>query len=168
MPFYEHVFLARQDVSSQQVEALVEQFKGVIANGGGTVGKVEAWGLKSTSYRIKKNRKAHYTLMNIDAPPAAIAEMERQMSLNEDVIRYLTLKVEKHETELSAMMQKRDRDRDDRPGGGFGGRGGFGGGGFGGGGFRGGGGFGGGRDRDRGPRRDGPSPDAGQAEGSAE
>ncbi len=169
MPLYEHIFLARQDVSSQQVEALVEQFKGVITNGGGTIGKVEAWGLKSTSYRIKKNRKAHYTLMNIDAPPAAVAEMERQMGLNEDVIRYLTLKVDAHETELSAMMQKRDRnDRDDRPGG-FGGRGGFGGGGFRGGGGFGGGGFGGGRDRDRdrGPRRDGPS-DTPQAEGSAE
>jgi small subunit ribosomal protein S6 len=164
MPLYEHVFLARQDVSSQQVEALVEQFKNVITNGGGTIGKIEAWGLKSTSYRIKKNRKAHYTLMNIDAPPAAIAEMERQMSLNEDVIRYLTLKVDKHETEPSAMMQKRDRDRDrdERPGGGFGGRGAFGGGGFGGGGFRG----GRDRDRDRGPRRD--DGDAPQAEGSAE
>jgi len=168
MSLYEHIFLARQDVSSQQVEALVEQFKGVITNGGGTVGKVEAWGLKSTSYRIKKNRKAHYTLMNIDAPPAAVAEMERQMGLNEDVLRYLTLKVDKHETEPSAMLQKRDRDRDDRPGGGFGGRGGFGGGGFGGRGGFGGGGFRGGRDgdRDRGPRRDEGAPP--QAEGSAE
>ena len=130
MPLYEHIFLARQDVSSQQVEALVEQFKGVITNGGGTIGKVEAWGLKSTSYRIKKNRKAHYTLMNIDAPPAAVAEMERQMGLNEDVIRYLTLKVDAHETESVGDDAKRDRnDRDDRPGG-FGGRGGFGGGGF--------------------------------------
>jgi small subunit ribosomal protein S6 len=151
-------------VSSQQVEALVEQFKNVIAQGGGTVGKVEAWGLKSTSYRIKKNRKAHYTLMNIDAPPAAIAEMERQMGLNEDVIRYITLKVEAHETEPSAMMQKRDRDRDERPGGGFGGRGGFGGGGF-----RGGGGFGGGRDRDRDrPRREEAPTQVAAGEGSSE
>jgi len=145
MPLYEHVFLARQDVSSQQVEALIEQFKNVIAQGGGTVGKVEAWGLKPTSYRIKKNRKAHYTLMNIDAPPAAVAEMERQMGLNEDILRYLTLRVDAHETEPSAMMQKRERsDRDERPGG-------FGRGGFGGGGYR------GGRDRDRPPRREEPA-----------
>lgn len=158
MPLYEHVFLARQDVSSQQVEALVEQFKTVITNGGGTVGKVEAWGLKSTSYRIKKNRKAHYTLMNIDAPPAAVAEMERQMGINEDVIRYLTLKVDAHETEPSAMMQKRDRDdRGDR--GGFGDRGG--------GGFRDRGDRGGDRGgfrRDRGPRRE----DGEQGEGAVE
>ena len=164
MPLYEHVFLARQDVSSQQVEALIEQFKNVIAQGGGSVGKVEAWGLKSTSYRIKKNRKAHYTLINIDAPPAAVAEMERQMSLNEDILRYLTLKVDAHETEPSAMMQKRERsDRDERPGG-FGGRGGFGGGGF-----RGG---GGGRDRDRDrdrpPLRREEAPEPVEAEGSSE
>jgi small subunit ribosomal protein S6 len=108
----------------------------VIAENDGEVGKVEYWGLKSIAFRLRKNRKAHYTLMNITAPPAAIAEMERQMSLNEDVIRYLTLKVDKHETEPSAMMQKRDRDdrrddrRGDRPG------------------------RDGGRDRDRGPRRE--------------
>jgi small subunit ribosomal protein S6 len=156
MPLYEHVFLARQDVSSQQVEALVEQFKNVIAQGGGTVGKVESWGLKSTAYRIKKNRKAHYTLMNIDAPAAAVAEMERQMRINEDVIRFLTLRVDEHETEPSAMMQKRDRDRerDERPGG-FGGRGGFGGG------------FRGGRDRDRPPRRE-EAVEAAEPEGSVE
>ena len=153
MPLYEHVFLARQDMSTQQVEALIEQMKSIISGNGGTVGKVEAWGLKSIAYRIRKNRKAHYTLMNIDAPPAAVAEMERQLGINEDVLRYMTLRVEEHETEPSAMMQKRDRnDRDDR--GDRGGRGGFGGGrGFGGGGF-GGGGFGRDRDRDRPPRRD--------------
>ncbi len=154
MPLYEHIFLARQDMSGQQVEALVDHLKSVIAEKGGSVGKVEAWGLKSISYRIRKNRKAHYTLMNIDAPPAAVAEMERQMGINEDVLRYLTVRVEAHETEPSAMMQKRDRnDRDDRGGRGdrpFG---------------RGGG--GGGRDRDRyrdrPPRRDddGPSSFAG-------
>src|SRR5689334_9831831 len=110
MPLYEHVFLARQDVSSQQVDALVETFKGIIEQNGGTVGKVESWGLKSLTYRIRKNRKAHFTLINLDAPPAAINEMERQMSINEDVIRYLTLRVEAHETEPSAMMQRRDRD----------------------------------------------------------
>ena len=91
MPLYEHVFLARQDVSSQQVEALVEQFKAVIEQNGGKVAKVEPWGLKSLSYRIRKNRKAHFTLMNIDAPPAAVAEMERQQRINEDVLRFLTI-----------------------------------------------------------------------------
>ncbi|HET7717280.1 MAG TPA: 30S ribosomal protein S6 [Bauldia sp.] len=122
MPLYEHVFLARQDVSSQQVEALVEQFKGVIEQGGGKVTKVEPWGLKSLTYRIRKNRKAHFTLMNIDAPPAAVAEMERQESIHEDVLRRLTIKVDELEEGPSAMLQKRDRDdrRDDRPGGGRG------------------------------------------------
>ncbi len=110
MPLYEHIFLARQDVSGPQVEALVEQFKGVIEQGGGSVSKVEPWGLKSLAYRISKNRKAHYTLMNIDAPSAAVAEMERQERLNEDVIRALTIKVEELEEGPSAMMQKRDRD----------------------------------------------------------
>jgi small subunit ribosomal protein S6 len=129
MPLYEHVFLARQDMSGQQVEALVEQFKGIIEQNGGSVPKIEAWGLKSVAYRIKKNRKAHYTLMNIDAPAPAVKELERLESINEDVLRYLTIRVEEHETEPSAMMQKRDRnERDDRRGG-FGDRGGFGGGG---------------------------------------
>jgi small subunit ribosomal protein S6 len=173
MPLYEHVFLSRQDVSGQQVETLTEQFKGIIEAGGGTVPKVEQWGLKSLSFRIKKNRKAHYTLMNIDAPPAAVAEMERQMGLNEDVIRHLTLRVDELETEPSAMMQRRDRgDRDEGRGFGGGGRG-FGGG-FGGGGFGGGGrGFGGGggrdRDRDRGdrpPRREETPPEG--SEGGAQ
>ena len=115
MPLYEHIFLARQDVSGQQVEGLVDQFKSVISDNGGNVGKVESWGLKSLTYRIRKNRKAHFTLMNIDAPPAAIAEMERQQRLNEDVLRSMTIKVEELEEGPSAMMQKRDRD--DRRGG---------------------------------------------------
>jgi small subunit ribosomal protein S6 len=129
MALYEHVFLARQDVSAQQVDALVEQYKGVIESFGGKVGRVENWGLKSLTYRIKKNRKAHYALMDIDAPAAAIHEMERQMRINEDVLRYMTIAVEAHEEGPSAMMQKRDRDdrprRDgDRPDrGGFGDRG---------------------------------------------
>ena len=110
MPLYEHVFLARQDVSSQQVEALVEQFKSVIEQDGGKVAKIESWGLKSLSYRIRKNRKAHFTLLNIDAPPAAVAEMERQMRINEDVLRFLTIRVDELEEGPSAMMQKRDRD----------------------------------------------------------
>ena len=113
MALYEHVFLARQDVSAQQVDALVEQYKGVIESFGGKVGRVENWGLKSLTYRIKKNRKAHYALMDIDAPAAAIHEMERQMRINEDVLRYMTIAVEAHEEGPSAMMQKRDRD--DRP-----------------------------------------------------
>ena len=113
MALYEHVFLARQDVSAQQVDALVEQYKGVIESLGGKVGRIENWGLKSLTYRIKKNRKAHYALMDIDAPAAAIHEMERQMRINEDVLRYMTIAVEAHEEGPSAMMQKRDRD--DRP-----------------------------------------------------
>ena len=113
MALYEHVLLARQDVSAQQVEALVETFKGIIEANGGSVPKVEYWGVKSLGYRIKKNRKAHYALMDIDAPAAAIHEMERQMRINEDVLRYMTIAVEAHEEGPSAMMQKRDRD--DRP-----------------------------------------------------
>ncbi|AYM04965.1 MULTISPECIES: 30S ribosomal protein S6 [Rhizobium/Agrobacterium group] len=113
MALYEHIFLARQDISAQQVDALVEQYKGVIESFGGKVGRVENWGLKSLTYRIKKNRKAHYALMDIDAPAAAIHEVERQMRINEDVLRYMTIAVEAHEEGPSAMMQKRDRD--DRP-----------------------------------------------------
>ncbi|SIP93347.1 SSU ribosomal protein S6P [Rhizobium sp. RU20A] len=114
MALYEHVFLARQDVSAQQVDGLLEQYKGVIEANGGKVGRTENWGLKSLTYRIKKNRKAHYVLMDIDAPAAAVHEMERQMRISEDVLRYMTIAVEKHEEGASAMMQKRDRD--DRPG----------------------------------------------------
>jgi small subunit ribosomal protein S6 len=127
MPHYEHVFLARQDVTSQQVEALTAQYKGVIETGGGSVAKTEYWGVKSLQYRIKKNRKAHFTLMNVTAPPAALAEMERQMSISEDVIRYLTIKVDALEEGPSAMLRKSERDerRDDERGFGFGaGRGG--------------------------------------------
>lgn len=110
MAFYEHVYLARQDISAQQVEALTEQFKDVITSNGGSVGKVEYWGVKSLAYRIKKNRKAHFTLMNLDASPAAIAEMERQMRLNEDVLRTLTLRMEELDEDPSVMMRKRDDD----------------------------------------------------------
>ncbi|MFO7307626.1 MAG: 30S ribosomal protein S6 [Pseudomonadota bacterium] len=117
MALYEHVFLARQDISAQQVEALIEQLKGIIEANGGSVGKTEYWGIKSLAYRIKKNRKAHFALLNIDAPHAAVAEMERQMRINEDILRFLTLRVEAHEEGPSAMMQKRDRDeRRDRDG----------------------------------------------------
>ncbi len=122
MPLYEHLFLARQDVSGPQVDTLVEQFKGVIEQAGGSVPKVESWGLKSLAYRIRKNRKAYFTLMNFDAPAAAVAEVERQERLNEDVIRSLTIKVDELEEGPSAMMQKRDRDDRGERGGRFGDR----------------------------------------------
>src|ERR1700682_5368314 len=112
MPLYEHVFLGRQDISAQQVEELTAQLKGVIEQWGGKVTKIEQWGVKSLSYRLRKNRKAHFTLLNVDAPPAALAEIERQERLNEDVLRYLTVRVEEHEAGPSAMMRKVDRDRD--------------------------------------------------------
>lgn len=117
MSLYEHVFLARQDISAQQVETMTEEFKKLIGDGGGTVGKTEYWGLKGLNYKIKKNRKAHFSLLNIDAPHEAVAEMERQMRLSTDVIRFMTLRVDEHETDPSAMM-KRGSDRDDRRGGG--------------------------------------------------
>ena len=113
MPLYEHVFLARQDISPQQVEALVQGFRTLIEEQGGKVGKTEYWGLKSLAYKIKKNRKAHYELMNIDAPPSAIAELERQMRLSTDIIRFLTVRVDEHETGPSPMMRRSDRDERD-------------------------------------------------------
>ena len=118
MPLYEHVYLARQDTSAQQVEELTAQLKGVVEGLGGTVAKTEYWGVKSLSYRLRKNRKAHFTLLNIDAPPPAINEIERLERLNEDVLRYLTIRVEQHEEGPSAMMRRteRDRDRDERRG----------------------------------------------------
>ena len=123
MALYEHIFMARQDVSSQQVDALVDHFKTVLESHDGSVGKIENWGLKTLPYRVNKNRKAHYALMNIDAPAAAIHEMERQMRLHEDVLRYMTVRVEEHEEGPSAMLRKSDRDdrrgprgdRGDRP-----------------------------------------------------
>ena len=113
MPLYEHVFLARQDISPQQVEGLVQGFRQILEEKGGTVGKTEYWGLKSLSYRIKKNRKAHYTLMNINAPHEAVTELERQERLSTDVIRFLTVKVDEHEDTPSAMMRRSDRDERD-------------------------------------------------------
>jgi small subunit ribosomal protein S6 len=137
MALYECVFIARQDISATQVEGLVGQFSGIIEEGGGKVASSEMWGLRSLAYRIKKNRKGHYVLLNLDSPSSAVQEMERIMRLNEDVIRYLTVRVEELEEGPSIVMQSR-HSRDDR--GGRGGRGG----GFrgGGGGFRGGGGGG--------------------------
>ncbi len=130
MPLYEHIYLARQDVSPQQVEEMTNNLTEVLTQGGGKVTKNEYWGLKSLSYRIKKNRKAHYSLLNIDAPAPAVAEMERQMRINEDILRFMTVRVDELEEGPSAMLQKRDRDdeRSDRPGGGRPDRGGFGGG----------------------------------------
>ena len=118
MPLYEHVYLARQDLSQQQVDELTAQYKGVIEQLGGTVAKVEYWGVKSLTYRIRKNRKAHFTLMNVEAPPAALGEIERQERINEDVLRAMTVRVEELEAGPSAMMRKadRDRDRDERRG----------------------------------------------------
>ncbi|MEL6437412.1 MAG: 30S ribosomal protein S6 [Pseudomonadota bacterium] len=112
MAMYEHVFLARQDMSAQQVEELVEQFTGVITEHGGSVGRVETWGLKSLQYRIKKNRKAHFTLMNIEANGDAVHELERQQRIHEDILRYMTVRVEELEDGPSAMMRRNERDRE--------------------------------------------------------
>ncbi len=114
MSLYETVFIARQDISASQVEALIETFAALIAEGQGEVKKREYWGLRTLAFRIKKNRKGHYVLFNIDAPPAAIAEMERNMRINEDVLRYLTVRVDALEEGPSAVMQSRG-SRDDRP-----------------------------------------------------
>jgi small subunit ribosomal protein S6 len=122
MPLYEHVYLARQDLSGQQVEELTTQLSGVITQMGGKITKTEYWGLKSLSYRINKNRKAHMTLLNVDAPAPALNEVERQERLSEDVLRYLTIRVEEHEEGPSAMMRKSDRDERGERGGRFGDR----------------------------------------------
>ena len=115
MALYEHIYLARQDVTPQQVETLTEQFKTVIEVNGGSIAKLEYWGVKTLAYRIKKNRKAHFTLLNINAPAAAVAEMERQMGINEDILRFMTIRMEEHEEGPSAMMRKREEsDREDR------------------------------------------------------
>jgi small subunit ribosomal protein S6 len=115
MALYEHTFLARQDVTPQQVAALVTDYTAVIEQNGGKVGKTEYWGLKSIAYKIKKNRRAHYTFMNIDAPPAAVLEMERQMRISQDILRFLTVRVDEHDDRPTAMMRKQeDRERGDR------------------------------------------------------
>lgn len=114
MPLYEHVFLARQDLAQNQVDALAETATKIIEAEGGKVVKTETWGLRNIAYRIAKNRKAHYVLLDIDAPASAIAELERQTALNEDVIRYMTIRVDAHEQGPSAMMRRQDRDRGGR------------------------------------------------------
>ena len=121
MPLYEHVFLARQDLAQAQVDALAENATRIIADNGGSVVKTETWGLRGLAYRIAKNRKAHYVMLDIDAPAPALAELERQTGINEDVIRFMTIRVDAHEQGPSAMMRKSDRgergergDRGDR------------------------------------------------------
>ena len=131
MPNYESVFIARQDISAAQVDGLTEAFEKVITDAGGSVAKRENWGLRTMAYKIKKNRKGHYVLLNFDAPAPALHEMERQMRINEDVLRYMTVRIEEFEEGPSAIM--RNKDRDDRPR------------------------RGGDRDRERAPRRDAQS-----------
>ena len=122
MPLYEHVVIARQDISAQQAEALNDQLKHLIEDQGGHIAKIEYWGLRNLTYRIKKNRKGHYSLLAIDAEAPAVKEMERQLSINEDVLRTLTIRVETIDLELSPILARRDRersergDREDRPG----------------------------------------------------
>ena len=121
MALYEHVFLARQDLAQAQVDTLAENASKIVTDHGGRVVKTENWGLRSLAYRIAKNRKAHYVMLDIDAPAAAIAELERQSNINEDVIRFLTIKVDEHEKGPSAMMRRGDKERsrsdrgDERP-----------------------------------------------------
>ena len=121
MPLYEHVFLARQDLAQAQVDALAENATKILTDNGGSVVKTETWGLRSLAYRIAKNRKAHYVMLDVDAPPSAIAELERQSNINEDILRFLTIRVDEHENGPSAMMRRGDKergprsDRDERP-----------------------------------------------------
>jgi small subunit ribosomal protein S6 len=151
MALYEHVVVTRPDISPQQVDALIEDLTRIVTDGNGKVQKTEYWGLRNLAYPVRKARKAHYSLLNIDAPGPVIHEIERRHRINEDVLRFMTVKVETHTDEPSPVIARKDRDdkrrrRDDEFGGGFGGGG-------------------GGRDRDRdGPRdrdRDGPRPPRG-------
>ncbi|HSM54344.1 MAG TPA: 30S ribosomal protein S6 [Erythrobacter sp.] len=111
MPLYEHVFLARQDLSQAQVDALAAQATEIIESNSGKVTKTETWGLKSLAYKIDRNRKAHFVLLNIEAPGSVVEELERQTRINEDVIRYMTIRVDEHEDGPSVMMRKQDRER---------------------------------------------------------
>ncbi len=118
MPLYEHVFLARQDLAQAQVDALAQTATDIIETNGGRVVRTETWGLRSLAYRIQKNRKAHYVGIDFEAPAPVVAELERQTQINEDVVRYLTIRVDAHEQGPSAMMRKSERsergDRGDR------------------------------------------------------
>ena len=115
MALYEHVFLARQDLAQAQVDALAEAATKIVTDGKGKVVKTESWGLRGLAYRIAKNRKAHYVMLEIDGPAAVVAELERQTAINEDVLRYMTLRVDAHEAGPSAMMRRSERsDRDGR------------------------------------------------------
>ena len=111
MPLYEHVFLARQDLSQAQVDALAATATEIVETNKGKVTKTETWGLKGLAYKIKRNRKAHFVMLNIDAPAGVVAELERQTAINEDVIRYMTVRVEAHEEGPSVQMRKQDRER---------------------------------------------------------
>src|SRR5271169_6902926 len=116
MAYYEHVLITRQDISPQQAETLNEQLKSIIETHEGHIAKIEYWGLRNLTYRIKKNRKGHYSLLAIDAPAPAVKEMERQLSINEDVLRYLTVKVEELDLELSPILARKERERErERP-----------------------------------------------------
>ncbi|MBU2960471.1 30S ribosomal protein S6 [Citreicella sp. C3M06] len=119
MPLYEHVFIARQDLSNAQAEGLVEHFSTVLSDNGGSVVTSEYWGVKTMAYKINKNRKGHYAYLRTDAPATAVQEMERLMRLHDDVMRVLTIKVDEHAEGASIQMQKRDEregrgDRGDR------------------------------------------------------
>ncbi|MCX7285457.1 MAG: 30S ribosomal protein S6 [Novosphingobium sp.] len=111
MPLYEHVFLARQDLSQAQVDTLAAAATEIVESNNGKVVKTETWGLRSLAYKIQKNRKAHFVLLNIEAPGSTILELERQTQINEDVIRYMTVRVDEHEAGPSVMMRKNDRER---------------------------------------------------------
>lgn len=112
MPLYEHVFIARQDISPAQVEALSEELQSIVREHGGEIRKHEYWGLRNLQYKISKNRKGHYSLFNLDCPPDAVTELERQMRIKEDILRFMTLRVEEHNEDPSPVMSRRDRDRD--------------------------------------------------------
>ncbi len=111
MPLYEHVFLARQDLSQAQVDALAATATEIVESNQGKVTKTETWGLKSLAYKIARNRKAHFVLLNIEAPAGVIAELERQTAINEDIIRFMSVRVDEHEAGPSVMMRKNDRER---------------------------------------------------------
>ncbi|TXC70352.1 MULTISPECIES: 30S ribosomal protein S6 [Sphingomonas] len=114
MALYEHTFLARQDLAQAQVDALAEIATKIVNDNEGRVVKTENWGLRSLAYKIAKNRKAHYVMLEIDAPGSVIAELERQTQINEDIIRYMTVKVDTLEEGPTVMMRKQDRDRERR------------------------------------------------------